>query len=113
MMIDPIYKIKTEKKDLLGKGGIVTTLSGTYYVPSWTKVEQGTTLNQIEVEVIVPEKDLFKELFVEEEKWTFESSSSSQKYTVRYNKRGELSCDCMGYITRRKCKHIEEVKKEI
>ena len=53
------------------------------------------------------------ELFVEEKKWEFKSGSSDKVYTVKHNKRGELSCDCMGYIGHRKCKHITVVKESL
>ena len=58
-------------------------------------------------------KKPFEELFVEPQQWTFESSSSDKKYTVKINKHGKLSCDCWGYIAHRKCKHIKEVNANI
>ena len=59
------------------------------------------------------EKKLFVELFVEPKTWTYKSSSSDKTYTVKYNKNGNLSCDCWGYIAHRKCKHIQDVIRKI
>ena len=92
----------------VGIGGIVTTDSGTYHTPSWTPVHPQTSIEDIEVE-----KKPFEELFVEEKKWEFKSGSSDKVYTVKHNKNGNLSCDCMGYIGHRKCKHITEVKSKL
>ena len=75
----------------------------TYLMPIWKEVVEGTTLDDIEVE-----KKLFEELFVEPKTWTYKSSSSDKTYTVKYNKNGNLSCDCWGYIAHRKCKHIKD-----
>lgn len=90
------------------KGAILKTDSGTFHTPSWIEVHPQTTIDDIEVE-----KKPFEELFVEEQKWEFKSGSSDKTYTVKYNKHGNLSCDCMGYIGHRKCKHITEVKEKI
>ena len=92
----------------VGKGGIISINGKTYHVPSWTEVHPQTTLDDI-----VVEKKPFEELFVEEKKWTFKSSSSDKEYTVRHNAKGNLSCNCMGYIGHKKCKHIREVSSEI
>jgi hypothetical protein len=92
----------------LGKGGITTLGGKTYHMPSWTVVHPKTTLDDIMVE-----KNPFEELFVEPKTWKFKSASSDKEYTVKYNAKGMLSCDCWGYIAHRKCKHIREVSKEI
>jgi hypothetical protein len=88
-----------------GRGGFLTNERGTFHTPSWIQVHPQTSFEDLEVE-----KKPFEELFVEEKKWEFKSGSSDKVYTVKHNKRGELSCDCMGYIGHRKCKHITEVK---
>ena len=89
----------------LGRGGILRTNGKTFHTPSWTEVHPKTSIEDIMVE-----KKPFEELFVEEKKWTFKSGSSNKEYTVRYNAKGNLSCDCMGYIGHGKCKHIKEVQ---
>lgn len=101
----------------VGKGGIVTTASGTYHTPSWTKVHPKTTVNDIEVE-----KKPFEELFTSNEASNdgnepryeprkFTSATSDKVYTVKLGKNG-FYCDCMGYIAHRKCKHIKQATEE-
>jgi len=93
----------------VGKGGIMRNQDGKYFhTPSWTEVHPQTTLDDI-----VIEKKPFEELFVEEQNWKFTSASSDKEYTVKYNRSGNLSCDCWGYIGHKKCKHITEVKTKI
>jgi len=89
----------------LGKGAIITTKSGSFHTPSWTKVHPKTTLEDITVD-----KKPFDEVFVEPQSWEFKSSSSDKTYKVKINAKGNLSCDCWGYIAHRKCKHIKEVQ---
>jgi len=92
----------------VGKGGIFKAISGVrYHVPSWTVVDEDTTLDDIEVEA-KPFAELFEE--PKEEKWEFISERTGEKYYVRYNVR---SCSCWGYISHRKCKHIKKVKEEV
>jgi|GEM_PF-2154078 hypothetical protein len=92
----------------VGKGGFMMQDGKKIHTPSWTEVHPETTF-----EDIVVQKNPFEELFVEEKKWTFKSASSSKEYTVRYNAKGNLSCDCWGYIAHRKCKHIREIAQQI
>ena len=92
----------------VGKGGIATIDGKTYHTPSWIEVHPETRLEDI---VVI--KKPFEELFVEkkkEESWSFKSGSSNKTYKVRHNASGNLSCDCMGYIAHRKCKHIKSVE---
>lgn len=89
----------------VGLGGFVEQDGKKFHTPSWIEVHPKTTLSDI-----VVEKKPFQELFVEPEKWTFESASSDKTYTVKKNKHGKLSCDCWGYIAHRKCKHVKEVE---
>jgi transketolase len=90
----------------VGKGGFFHVGGKRYHGPSWTEVEEDTTLDDIEFEA-----EPFAELFEEkkEEQWKFTSARSGDEYIVRYNIRKELSCSCWGYIAHRKCKHIKEV----
>jgi len=92
----------------VGNGGFVKTDRGTFHAPSSIEVHPQTTFDDL-----IVDKKPFEELFVEEKKWEFKSGSSDKVYTVKYNKRAELSCDCMGYIGHRKCKHIIEVKSKL
>jgi len=89
----------------VGKGGFIVRDGKKIHTPSYLEVHPQTTH-----EDLVVEKKPFQELFVEPEKWTFESASSDKTYTVKKNKNGNLSCDCWGYIAHRKCKHIKSVE---
>ena len=90
----------------VGSGGLVTVNGKRYHTPSWTEVHPETTMDDI-----IVEKNPFDELFVEPKTWKFKSASSDKEYTVRMNAKGNLSCDCWGYIAHRKCRHIKEVTK--
>ena len=92
----------------VGKGGFIMKDGKKIHTPSWIEVHPKTTHNDL-----IVEKKPFEELFVEPKTWTFESASSNKSYTVKYNKHGKLSCDCMGYISHRNCKHIKDVAREI
>lgn len=94
----------------VGLGGF-TTLNGIrYHVPSWTKVEENTTFDDLELEA-KPFQELFEK--EEEKQWKFVSARTGEEYIVRYNIKQELSCSCWGYISHRKCKHITEVRGKI
>tara|TARA_B100001287_G_C22649072_1_gene514264 strand:- start:1077 stop:1511 length:435 start_codon:yes stop_codon:yes gene_type:complete len=97
----------------VGLGGIVKTASGTYHTPSWIKVHEQTTINDIRVK-----KNPFDELFTSNEETRapyeprkFTSATSDKIYTVKLGKNG-FHCDCMGYIAHRKCKHIKQATEE-
>lgn len=92
----------------VGKGGFMMQDGKKIHTPSWIEVHPETTLDDIEVD-----KNPFEELFVEPKKWVYESASSNKSYTVKYNKKGNLSCDCWGYIAHRKCKHIKDAAEKI
>ena len=92
----------------VGLGGFINLDGKKIHTPSWTEVHPKTNFEDLEVE-----KKPFEELFVEPKTWKFKSASSDKEYTVKYNAKGMLSCDCWGYIAHRKCKHIREVSKEI
>lgn len=89
----------------VGQGGLLHKDGKAYHTPSWTEVHPKTTMNDI-----IVEKKPFQELFVEPKTWSFKSSSSDKTYTVKYNKSGHLSCNCRGYMSHKRCKHIKEVK---
>tara|TARA_B100000575_G_scaffold207078_1_gene168451 strand:+ start:177 stop:575 length:399 start_codon:yes stop_codon:yes gene_type:complete len=92
----------------VGKGGFMMKGGKKFHTPSWIEVHPDTTLDDIQVD-----KKPFEELFVEPKTWTYESASSNKTYTVKYNKNGNLSCDCWGYIAHRKCKHIKDASEKI
>lgn len=92
----------------VGKGSIIESNGKTFHVPSWTEVHSGTTINDI-----IVEKKPFQELFVEPKTWSFKSESSDKEYTVKESKNGKLSCNCWGYMSHKKCKHVKQVQEEI
>lgn len=89
----------------VGKGGFINQNGKKFHVPSWTEVHPETSFDDL-----IIEKKPFEELFEEPKEWKFESSTGGKTYTVKYNKHGNLSCDCWGYIAHKKCKHIKEVE---
>lgn len=92
----------------VGKGGLLRKDGKVFHTPSWIEVHPKTTL-----EDIVVEKKPFDEVFVEEQKWTFPSSSSDKEYTVKLKRDGSPYCDCWGYIAHKKCKHVKEVQEKL
>ena len=89
----------------VGKGGFIERDGKKFHTPSWIEVHPETTHDDIHVE-----KNPFEELFVEPKSWKFKSASSDKEYTVKINAKGNLSCDCWGYIAHKRCKHIKEVE---
>ena len=89
----------------VGKGGFITKDGKKFHTPSWIEVHPETTHDDIEVQ-----KNPFEELFVEPKSWKFKSATSDKEYTVKINAKGNLSCDCWGYIAHKRCKHIKEVE---
>lgn len=92
----------------VGKGGLLKMDGKLFHTPSWTEVHPQTTLDDI-----IVEKKPFEELFVEPKTWEFKSSNGKDTYTVKYNRNGNLSCSCWGYIAHKNCKHIKSVKAEL
>jgi len=93
----------------VGKGGILKTNGETYHTPSWTKVHEQTTLDDI-----IIEQRPFIELFTSNDDFEprqFTSTSSDKIYTVKRGKNG-FYCDCWGYIAHKKCKHVKQVQQE-
>ena len=89
----------------VGKGGFLEKDGKKFHTPSWIEVHPKTTHDDI-----VVKKNPFEELFVEPKSWKFKSASSDKEYTVKINAKGNLSCDCWGYIAHKRCKHIKEVE---
>ena len=89
----------------LGSGSLFEKDGKVFHTPSWIEVHPKTTHDDI-----VVKKNPFEELFVEPKSWKFKSASSDKEYTVKINAKGNLSCDCWGYIAHKRCKHIKEVE---
>lgn len=76
---------------------------------SWLKVPAGTTLEQIKwiaprIKKVVRPKEFVREV---------PSSRGDKTYTVRVRTDGVKSCTCSGFMYRRRCRHIDEYKKEL
>ena len=67
---------------------------------SWVKVEAGTEIKHITTGPTPPKAETFK---VE--------GSKGNSYTVTKLLRGKFSCSCPGFSFRRKCKHIDIVRR--
>ena len=81
---------------------IVTTPSGTYIVPGWTPVPEGTQLS--EVRHIKPETKKPKVFVV--------TGSKGTKYNVTVNG-DSVRCDCPAGKFRGRCKHATQIKEEL
>jgi hypothetical protein len=91
------------------KGGImppvIANILGKHYiVPGWIEVASTTTLNDIDWE-----KDnsytVTREVIA-----TFPSSSSPDIiYKVEQTSKGDLYCDCPGFVFKKKCKHTKQL----
>ena len=92
----------------VGKGGFIERDGKKFHTPSWIEVHPMTSFDDILVD-----KKPFDEVFVEEQKWTFPSSSSDKEYTVKLKRDGSPYCDCWGYIAHKKCRHVKEVQEKL
>jgi hypothetical protein len=87
----------------------------TVIMPEGIECDSDTTLDDIEIiedtfpELISPQFDT-----LDEQTWTFKSSSSDGIYTVRKTI-NKIKCDCPGVWRSKdkRCKHIKEVEKEL
>jgi len=91
------------------EGGIIppaiANISGKHYiVPFWIEVDSTTTLDDIDWK-----KDesytITREVIA-----TFPSSSSPDiTYKVEKTSKGDLYCDCPGFVFKKKCKHTKQI----
>jgi len=106
------FKYHVEKHPLLCTA-IVKFTDKFVIMPQGIECHPDTTLNDIEE--VKSEKQVKQEK--EEKKleqpktWKFQSSSGNGTYTVRFTKKGTLTCDCFGAIrSKGNCKHLKEVR---
>ena len=91
------------------KGGIVppciaNILDKHYIIPFWTEVDANITLDDIEWE-----RDMSYTI-TKETIATFVSSSSPDiTYKVEKTSKGDLYCDCPGFVFKKKCKHTKQI----
>ena len=89
---------------------IIKTISGTYVCPGWHPVPEGTTREQIEIDMsAIPVK---KEIAIEQPKNSIygvivKGSTTGKEYKVKFDK-GSWSCTCPAANFRRgDCKHVK------
>lgn len=91
----------------------ITTIGDNTFVVggdvSWLKVPRETTLDQIKwisprIQKVVRPKEFVREVL---------SSRGNKTYTVRIRTDDVKSCTCSGFMYRRRCRHIDEYKKEL
>ena len=91
----------------------LTTISGNTFVVGgdapWLEVPAGTTLGQIKWVGPRRKKVVRPKEFVRE----VPSSRGNKTYTVRIRTDGVKSCTCSGSMYRRRCRHVDEYKKEL
>ena len=86
--------------------------SGRYAVAgsTWIRVPDDTTLEDLDKYMTYERKRPESPSAGSERVWAVVGSKGAH-YTVRAN-HGRYTCTCPGFGWRRKCKHIEQVKKE-
>lgn len=105
------FKYQVEKHPYLCLA-IVKLGDQTYIYPSKTECHPKTTLDDVlEIDNTQPKEESKPR---EKHTWKFKSSNSDSTYVVR-EKWGKLKCDCPGTwrAKDRRCKHIQEVEKEL
>lgn len=92
--------------------GLVVLNHQKYAVPGYHKVPRETTIQDLSAMTfdIPEEKPVSRELITHEEEVL--SSNGKSHYTVKF-KGLYWSCTCAGYGFRRRCRHIEQVKKTV
>ena len=93
-----------------GVFAIVNTISGTYVCPGWHPVPEGTTREQIEIDMsAIPVKE---EVVIEQPKNSLyevivKGSKPGKEYKVKFDK-GSWSCTCpAANFQRGDCKHVK------
>ena len=89
---------------------VVSFSDGTRYAISgnkWLPIEDSVGLSNIEW--IPSGRD--EDLGIESKKWKV-TGSTGNTYNVKYQKGFGWHCSCKGYLYRRSCRHIEDLKTE-
>ena len=111
--IPKIYNINTIKElSKTSKAIVIANLPNKRYaMPWWALIDDSVSLSDLKIlETEVP-----YEIKNEESKEINEyvtSSKGDKEYTVTKSIGGLWSCTCEGYGFRRRCRHIDEVKKK-
>lgn len=96
-------KIPYNQLGINGSYGIFTSIYGeTYVVPAWIKVPTGTKYEDIEViDKPVKPKANRRELSIQ--------SKSGNTYRVIIDSQLGNSCECVGFMYHRNCRHLKQV----
>ena len=102
------------------KGGTIPPftmeLNGNRYImPGWYKLPDDEPTPDIKDIAYYPYKAKKPNLHIIKEDKVFKvkSSRGDKVYEVTIDSSGEFSCTCPGYGFRRRCRHIDEVKKSL
>ena len=111
---------KVVKRTYAVKGGLIPPftmehLGERYIMPGWYKLKQNEETPNIEDIAFYPYKankpNIPNNMKNKVHKVT--SSKGDKEYEVSVNSSGDFVCTCPGYGFRRRCRHIDYVKKEL
>ncbi len=91
---------------------LADTASGRYAIAgsTWIRVPDDTKFEDLDKYMTYEQKPAVSPPDASVRSWAVVGSKGAH-YTVRANQ-GRYTCTCKGFGWRRKCKHIEQVKKE-
>ena len=114
------HGIKKPIRKYAVKGGLIPPftmeLNGERYImPGWYKLKQNEETPNIEDIAFYPYKAKKPNIpnSIKNKVYKVTSSKGDKEYEVSVSSSGEFSCTCPGYGFRRKCRHIDYVKKEL
>jgi len=86
-----------------------------YIMPGWYKLKQDEETPNIEDIAYYPYKPKIANIPNEHKNKVYKvlSSKGDKEYEVSVNSSGDFNCTCPGYGFRRRCRHIDYVKKEL
>ncbi|MCK9574660.1 MAG: hypothetical protein WC979_00265 [Candidatus Pacearchaeota archaeon] len=121
-------KLKSFKSNV--PPALVELENGTFIVPGWIEVPNGTTLDEVysvceiskpangpgmycSTEELIAYKngtyESTKNKNTESISEQVKSSDGSKTYAIIFNN-GVWACDCVGFSFRKRCKHVDEIK---
>ena len=111
---------KVVKRTYAVKGGLIPPftmehLGERYIMPGWYKLKQNEETPNIEDIAFYPYKAKKPNIpnNMKNKVYKVKSSKGDKEYEVSVSESGDFSCTCPGYGFRRRCRHIDYVKKEL
>ena len=111
---------KKPKRKYAVKGGLIPPftmehLGERYIMPGWYKLKQDEETPNIEDIAFYPYKAKKPNIpnNMKNKVYKVTSSKGDKEYEVSVSESGDFSCTCPGYGFRRRCRHIDYVKKEL